>query len=55
MPGRPSTANCGETVHVREMDADSGALCRRFLRPSYPHYKIETDAARGMKAQDIDG
>ena len=24
---------CGETVHVSEMDAESGALCRRFLRP----------------------
>src|SRR5437588_11558675 len=23
----------GETVHVSEMDAESGALCRRFLRP----------------------
>jgi hypothetical protein len=27
---------CGETVHVSEMDAESGALCRRFLRPSHP-------------------
>jgi hypothetical protein len=26
----------GETVHVSEMDAESGALCRCFLRPSHP-------------------
>jgi hypothetical protein len=24
----------GETVHVSEMDVESGALCRRFLRPA---------------------
>jgi hypothetical protein len=23
-------------VHLSEMDAESGALCRRFLRPSHP-------------------
>jgi hypothetical protein len=27
----------GETVHVSEMDAESGALYRRFLRPSHCH------------------
>jgi len=26
-------SDCGETVHLSEMDAESGALCRRFLRP----------------------
>jgi hypothetical protein len=27
---------CGESVHLGEMSAESGGLCRRFLRPSHP-------------------
>jgi hypothetical protein len=31
-----SPQNAGESVHLGEMGAEFGALCRRFLLPSHP-------------------
>ena len=42
------SGSCGESVHLGEMVAESGALCRRFLLPSHPYGGGEGDLTKNL-------